>query len=188
MTGRAVGGAATDEGRRAGRVRIGGLLVDRPPEPYRPAVRGTDWEQVSLAVRVSAARCESCQRQVGTVSRLQAAHLVAEVELHAMGPGVRARFLLDRRGLVALCRACHGLFDLFTQRTRDVRWIGPHRLARLLQWRQRPQVAEGLRRLARCRAMWLAMILREVDGDGGAGGSEASGRSGGAGERTADSE
>lgn len=151
----------TGDGRR---VRIGGLILDQPPEPYRPAVRGTDWEQVSLAVRVSAGRCECCQRQVGTVSRLQAAHLVAEVELHAMGPGVRERYLLDRRGLMALCRACHGLFDLFTQRTRDVRWISPHRLARLLQWRQRREVADGLRRLAGRRAKWLAVIVAETDG------------------------
>lgn len=144
--------------------RVGGVVVASVPGEYRKAVRGPDWRAVSLAVRVAAGACQSCGRHVGNTARLQAGHLAAEHELWCLG--LRERYLLDRRGLVALCKPCHGLFDLFVQRTRDVRWIGPHRLVRLLRWRLRPQVAEGLRRLARCRAVWLATILAETNGDG----------------------
>lgn len=146
--------------------RIGGVVVASLPGAYRKAVRGSEWRRVSLEVRVAAAGCQCCGRQVGNVSRLQAAHLAAEAELHALGPAVRATYLLDRRGLVALCKPCHGAFDVFMVGVRDARWLGERRLGRLHWWRGRPQVADGLRRLGRRRAVWLAVILGEVNGDG----------------------
>lgn len=145
----------------------GGLAVGPPPRGrYRPIHRGDAWREVSLWIRVSAGACECCQRRLISPARLHAGHLVAEVELWALG--VRGRYLLDRRGLAALCKRCHEAFDVLVV---GVRRLAGRRVVRLRRWRER--YAADFRRLAGRRARWLATVLAETDGAGGAGEREA---------------
>jgi hypothetical protein len=98
---------------------------------YRKAYRGpgSKWADVSLELRVVMHKCEACDRRPSSPARLQAAHLVSEYELFLLG--LRERYLLDRRGLVALCRPCHRAFDLVAVGVLDERRMKPRTVKRL---------------------------------------------------------
>jgi hypothetical protein len=115
-----------------------------------------------LELRVVEAACACCGRHLSRPGYLQGAHLVAERELFDLGGGVRARYLCDRRGVVALCRRCHAALDVLVVGVRDRRWIGARRLVQLQRWRARH--GAEFRRLTVQRMRWLAMVLTETDG------------------------
>jgi hypothetical protein len=137
-----------------------GNLASR--DRYRPARRGEAWRAVSMETRVVEAQCAGCGRHLSRPGYLEAAHLVAERELFALGGGVRARYLCDRRGVVPLCRRCHAAFDVLVVGVRDPGRLGARRLKQLERWHARH--AAGFRRLVVRRMRWLAVILAETDG------------------------
>src|SRR5438309_3447233 len=96
------------------------MIVELPPgvlSGYRRAFRGPRWADVSITLRVEHNACEICRLRPREMHVLEAAHLVAEVELWALG--LRDAYLVDRRGLACLCGSCHTAFDLVVCGVRD---------------------------------------------------------------------
>jgi hypothetical protein len=128
---------------------------------YRKAHRGDRWRAVSIELRVTMNRCEVCDLRPREMYVLEAAHLVSEFEMFALG--LRERFLFDRRGLSVLCSSCHTAFDLIVCGVRD-----PSRMTRLQAARARGRhrrFAREFRQLGVRRIRWAATMFREADGE-----------------------
>ena len=126
---------------------------------YRKTFRGPHWREVSLALRVEHNACEVCRRRPCALHVLEGAHLIAEVELWALG--LHERYLFDPRGLACLCSGCHKAFDL------DLGVLSAARMSRLEAARARGRYrrfAAEFRRLKLRRMRWASTMLRETEG------------------------
>jgi len=140
------------------------MLIDLASDDrraYRKVHRGEAWKALSIELRVTMNRCEVCRLQPSALRVLQAAHLVAEVELWALR--LRERYLFDRRGLTCLCGDCHASYDFVICGVRDPARMTKLQVARA-RGRSRRFVAE-FRQLELRRLRWAATMFREADGE-----------------------